>query len=118
MANGLEVRVPFLDHALLDLSAELAPEMILTRGVEKYVLREALKDVLPPRTRRRRKKPFMTPIGSWYLSGPGTELAGDYLSSLRYGASGLFDPVRRRSCGEGPWAGLNRGTEWWPSGSV
>lgn len=97
MANGVEVRVPFMDRDLLDLSTELAPGMLLHRGVEKYVLKEAVRDQVPALIRRRRKKPFFTPIASWYLDGPGRDLAGDYLSAGCVRRHGLFDPATVQS---------------------
>jgi asparagine synthetase B (glutamine-hydrolysing) len=56
------------------------------------VMKAALRDQVPGRIRRRRKKPFFTPIASWYLGGPGRELAGDYLSASCVRRAGLFDP--------------------------
>ena len=90
MANGIEVRVPFLDRHLIDLCSELSPEMLLHRGTEKYVLRRALQGVAPARVVRRRKRPFLTPIAPWYLSGPGRDLAEAYLSPATVRRVGLF----------------------------
>lgn len=93
MANGIEVRVPFLDRDVIDICAEIHPNMLVHLGTEKYVLKRAVADVLPKPIVRRRKKPFMTPISAWYLSGPGAELAGDHLSRSAVQRYGLFDPV-------------------------
>ena len=112
MAYGVEVRVPFMDRYLLDLSAELVPDLLLHWGVEKYVLRRALRGVVPEQIRRRRKKPFFTPVGSWYLSGPGRELAGDYLSETAVRKVGIFDAratqvLRERALkAAGTWDGM------------
>ncbi|MET8044299.1 asparagine synthase (glutamine-hydrolyzing) [Micromonospora sp. NPDC005215] len=93
MANGVEVRVPFMDRALLDLSARLDPRVLMRGTSEKHILKEALRDVVPAPIRRRRKKPFFTPITPWYLTGPGEELAATYLGPAAVRASGLFDPA-------------------------
>jgi asparagine synthase (glutamine-hydrolysing) len=93
MANGVEVRVPFMDRELLDLIPRVSPAMLVHRFREKHILKEALRDLLPPPIRRRRKKPFFTPIAPWYLSGPGEELAGTYLGAAGTRAAGIFDPA-------------------------
>ncbi|MGV9612496.1 asparagine synthase (glutamine-hydrolyzing) [Nocardia xishanensis] len=92
MAHGVEVRVPFLDRDVLDICAEIDPRMLMRLGTEKYVLKRAMADLLPKRIVRRRKKPFMTPVGPWYLSGPGAGLAADHLSRAAARRYGLFDP--------------------------
>ncbi|KAA0023052.1 asparagine synthase (glutamine-hydrolyzing) [Antrihabitans cavernicola] len=93
MAHGIEVRVPYLDRDVIDVCAELAPGMLLHRGTEKYVLKRATADILPKPITRRRKKPFMTPVGAWYLSGPGSDIAHDHLSRASVERYGIFDPA-------------------------
>lgn len=93
MANSIEVRVPFLDRDVIDICAEIHPNMLVHLGTEKYVLKRAVADVLPKQIVKRRKKPFMTPVGAWYLSGPGHELARDHLSRDAVRRYGIFDPV-------------------------
>ena len=112
MAHGIEVRVPFLDRDVIDVCSELEPSMLLNRGREKYVLKRAVRDVLPKAVVARRKKPFMTPVGPWYLSGAGEELAGDHLSQSAVRRYGLFDPVATENLWRtavekrGTWAGM------------
>ncbi|QLY28698.1 asparagine synthase (glutamine-hydrolyzing) [Nocardia huaxiensis] len=116
MAHSVEVRVPFLDRDVIDICAEIDPGMLVHLGTEKYVLKRAVADVLPKQIVRRRKKPFMTPVGGWYLSGPGAELAGDHLSQDAVRRYGLFDPVatekiwRTAVDGAGTWEGA--AAEW------
>jgi asparagine synthase (glutamine-hydrolysing) len=92
MASGIEVRVPFMDRQVLELCAELAPQLLMRRGIEKYIVKRSLRSYVPAQIRHRRKKPFFTPVGRWYLSGPGAELAAEYLSEARARRSGLFEP--------------------------
>ena len=47
MANSLELRVPFLDHKLVEFAAILPTELKLKGSTGKYLLREAMKNVLP-----------------------------------------------------------------------
>lgn len=116
MAHGIEVRVPFLDRDVLDVCAEIDPGMLVHLGTEKYVLKRAMAPLLPKPIVRRRKKPFMTPVGAWYLSGPGADLAADHLSRDAVRRYGLFDPevterIWRTAVEQpGTWAGST--AEW------
>lgn len=108
MANGVEVRVPFMDRALLDLVTRLHPTMLMHRTSEKHILKAAVRDVVPAMIRRRRKKPFFTPITPWYLSGPGRELAGTYLGAQLTRDAGIFDPAEVRRLHQAALAGTGR----------
>jgi asparagine synthase (glutamine-hydrolysing) len=59
MAHSLEVRVPFLDHELYDAAKWIPADFKMRKGLEKAVLRDAAKDVLPEDLRLRRKQGFM-----------------------------------------------------------
>ncbi|MFT5685031.1 MAG: asparagine synthase (glutamine-hydrolyzing) [Myxococcota bacterium] len=69
MAHGVEVRSPFLDYRLVELAADVPPEMKRAGLQSKIVLRAVAKDLLPAATLKRRKKGFGTPVGPW-LRGP------------------------------------------------
>ena len=65
MANSVELRVPFLDHKLLEFAASL-PENMKVRGfATKYVAKEALRDKLPTEILRRKKVGFPVPYEAW-----------------------------------------------------
>src|SRR5262249_50877696 len=65
MAASLESRVPFLDWKLVEFTTRM-PESLKLRGrTTKYVLRQAMKDVLPPEILKRRKIGFPVPLGTW-----------------------------------------------------
>ena len=65
MAHGLEARSPFLDHQLVEFSAQL-PENLKLRGLTgKYILRRSMKDLLPPSITSRPKKGFPLPLNPW-----------------------------------------------------
>jgi asparagine synthase (glutamine-hydrolysing) len=55
MAHSLEARVPFADLELLALAQRIGPERALAGGVEKAVLRESLRGVIPESIRTRKK---------------------------------------------------------------
>jgi len=91
MANSLEVRVPLLNNTMLDY-VDSTPNSLKLRGLTtKYILRRAVKDLLPRPILRRGKKGFNMPVAKW-LTGPLKNLAEDMLSEQRLRREGLFDP--------------------------
>lgn len=68
MANGVEARVPFLDGRVVEHMLSLPPSLKMRGFQEKALLRDAMSPLLPPRIRRRRKQPFMTPVAPWFFS--------------------------------------------------
>jgi len=59
MAHSLEARLPFLDHKLYDLAKWIPVDFKVRDGLEKAILRDAAKGVLPDDMRLRRKSGFM-----------------------------------------------------------
>src|SRR5206468_11925975 len=72
MANALEVRVPFLDHRLVECAFRIPGRWKIRALRGKRILRRAFRDVLPPEIRRRGKRGFEPPVGEWFR----TELRG------------------------------------------
>ncbi|MFB6308527.1 MAG: asparagine synthase (glutamine-hydrolyzing), partial [Haloarculaceae archaeon] len=66
MANSLEVRVPFLDTAVVEYAMSLPTEHKITARDSKRVLKRAFEDVLPPEILERDKQGFDMPIGAWF----------------------------------------------------
>ncbi|TCR64636.1 asparagine synthase (glutamine-hydrolyzing) [Bosea sp. BK604] len=92
MAHGIEGRFPFLDHRLVEFAAGLPPQMKLKGLVEKHILRDATKDLLPPAIGRRPKQPYRAPDSQSFV-GPGArDYVGAMLGSAAIGAGGLFNP--------------------------
>lgn len=69
MAVGLEARVPFLDHPLVEWANELRASVKLGNGQPKSLLRKIAAPYLPPEIIDRRKVGFSLPLGEW-LRGP------------------------------------------------
>lgn len=69
MAASLEARVPYLDHALVELLAGVPRETKLGTGPYKPVLRRAVEDVVPERVLNRSKHGFTVPVGEWFKQG-------------------------------------------------
>jgi asparagine synthase (glutamine-hydrolysing) len=66
MAHGLEVRAPFLDRELVELSLRL-PRRARVRGMSrKRALKAAVRDLLPPEVLHRRKRGFGVPLDRWF----------------------------------------------------
>ena len=78
MANSLEVRVPLLDHHVVELAFRIPGPEKLRRGVTKHVLKETFKDLLPPGHTRQPKSGFRDPHQP--LAPDGPELSGRPLS--------------------------------------
>ncbi|MFV3405961.1 asparagine synthase (glutamine-hydrolyzing) [Pseudomonas sp. NY15463] len=92
MAHSIEGRTPFLDHKLFQWLAKLPNEWKLRGDVEKYLLREAVKDIIPEEVYCRRKWPYITPP-MWVSKRSGTAMArliDTYLSRSALCTSGLF----------------------------
>ena len=96
MAQGLEVRVPLLDHTFVDWVSGLRPEDKLRRREGKFLFKQSLNEVLPNDILYRPKMGFAVPIGSWFR-GPLKNKVHSVLSGEGLGDSGFFDPDRLRS---------------------
>jgi asparagine synthase (glutamine-hydrolysing) len=90
MAASIESRVPFLDHKLVEFTARL-PERLKLRGwTTKYVLRRAMKNVLPEAILTRGKMGFPVPFGAW-LRGRHRGVLDEYVTGERARARAIFD---------------------------
>jgi asparagine synthase (glutamine-hydrolysing) len=105
MAASIESRVPFLDHPLVEWTARLPERLKLRGGTTKYILREAMRDILPPEILTRGKMGFPVPIGAW-LRGPYRSIVDELVLSPRALERRLFDAgairtlVQRHQSGE------------------
>ncbi len=91
MANSLEVRVPLLNRLLVEYAAYL-PHSFKLRGLTtKFLLRQALKGLLPDAILKRGKKGFNVPVAKWF-AGPLKPLLEELLSPQRLKQQGLFQP--------------------------
>ncbi|MEJ7576311.1 MAG: asparagine synthase (glutamine-hydrolyzing) [Pyrinomonadaceae bacterium] len=96
MAANLEVRVPFLNHELVELAARMPPDLKLRGMKRKYILKRAAEKLLPHDVVWRKKAGFGAPVRSW-LRGALRPLVEDLLSEDTIKRRGLFRPeeVRR-----------------------
>ena len=92
MAASLEVRVPYLDHSLVEFMAGV-PGSLKIRGTrKKYFLRRAFERDLPKEILRRRKSGFSLPVARW-LREDLRGLLEDTLSPSRLSRDALFEPA-------------------------
>jgi asparagine synthase (glutamine-hydrolysing) len=97
MAVSLEVRVPLLDHRVVEFGWRLPSNRLIAQGRGKLPLRSVLARYVPPALTERQKIGFGVPIGQW-LRGPLREWAQDLLSPSMLARDGLVaaEPVQRR----------------------
>jgi len=89
MAANLEVRVPFLNHEMIEMAARMPAELKLHGFKRKYILKRALEKLLPREVIWRKKAGFGAPVRSW-LRGPLRPLVDDLLSEESVTRRGLF----------------------------
>ena len=92
MANSLEGRSPFLDHTLMEFAARIPSRLKIRNGQSKWILKRALRGVLPESILHRRKMGFNLPLDSW-LRGELKEMAQELLLSRRSLDRGYFEPA-------------------------
>lgn len=95
MAHSLEVRVPLLDHRVIEFAWRLPRETLIRDGRTKRPLRDALARHVPVGLFERPKSGFAIPIGDW-MRGPWRDWAEDLLSETALEASGMLasGPIR------------------------
>ena len=113
MAWGLEARVPFLDHELVELAGRIPADHKLAHD-GKGVLKEAARLVIPPEVIDRPKGYFPVPALK-YLKGPYLELVRDALTNAKAKSRGLFRDDYIERLFESPETHITklRGSELW-----
>ncbi len=81
MAASLEARIPFLDKEIVNWASSIPSNIKLKGNIDKYILRLAMKDILPPEIVKRKKTGFGTPINLWLKTG-FNEASEDILERL------------------------------------
>ncbi len=96
MANSMESRPAFLDHKVAETAVGIPPELRIRGNTEKWVLREAMKNVLPEVLYKREKFAFMAPPGHTESNKRKAldELIDGYMNKDRIKNAGIFDEER------------------------
>jgi asparagine synthase (glutamine-hydrolysing) len=91
MAHSLEARVPFLDHEFIEFCAGIPPALKMKRLQEKYILRRAVKTLLPEQIVWRKKRGLRAPYDQW-LREQLPDFAVEMLSETNLSKKGYFHP--------------------------
>jgi asparagine synthase (glutamine-hydrolysing) len=91
MAHSLEVRVPLIDHKVVEFAAAIPPERHRRPG-SKAIFKRAMRGILPEAILDRPKHGFAVPLGSWFR-GRLSEFVRDRLLSGGQGPGAIFDPA-------------------------
>ena len=96
MASGIEGRVPFLDHELVEFAFSLPRKMHVRRLIGKYCLRQFAESVLPSDTANRKKMPFYVPMEGYFGNKKFIDMMEDLIGDDAVKRRGLFatDKVR------------------------
>ena len=102
MASSVELRVPFLDHEILEFAASLPPDYKVSGWETKRILKSAFADEIPAPILKRRKAGFPVPIESW-IEGDLKDFVHDHLLSERSLSRGYFEraELQRMLAGRG-----------------
>ena len=91
MAHSLEVRVPLLDHRLVEYSLGLMDDLKIRDGKSKYIFKKAISDFIPDEIKSRRKVGFVFPMKKWMRTEFAPQLRS-VLNSDRFHQRGIFNP--------------------------
>lgn len=97
MANGLEVRVPFLDHEVVKFAFQLPEDSKINRKMKKRIVQDAFRDRLPPELYRRPKHGFEVPLLSWLRTELKSTITNDLLNDQFVEEQGIFNVEEIRS---------------------
>jgi len=89
MAHSIEVRVPFLDHVVVEFAARIPPEWLLRDGQSKLILKRSMQELLPRSVLAKPKRGFAVPFGKWFR-GPLRDYVRDILLSERSRRRGIL----------------------------
>jgi asparagine synthase (glutamine-hydrolysing) len=81
MSTSIEARVPFLDHKLVEFTMDIPMEWKVKGGETKYLLKKALKDLLPNEILYRKKMGFAAPMAEWLRGEFGRRAEASVLNS-------------------------------------
>lgn len=112
-SQGIEGRSPLFDRRVVDHAFATPPTYKLRGSAEKWILKEAVRDLLPGTVVDRPKSGMRVPVQQW-LTGPLRDLGNDLLLSRQAVGRGLFRPdtVRTWMKGEGALLPRQGGKLW------
>jgi asparagine synthase (glutamine-hydrolysing) len=98
MSHGLEVRVPFLNHDLVDFAFSLPVESKINGKIKKRILQDTFQSFLPDKLYRRPKKGFEVPLLKWFRNELSGRINKDLLDAHFIKEQGIFsyDQLKKR----------------------
>jgi len=97
MANSLEVRVPFLDHEVVEFACSLPEHFKINGQMRKRIVQDAFRPMLPPELYQRPKQGFEVPLLKWFRTELRSMLHSDLLHVDFIAEQGIFSPAKVRS---------------------
>jgi asparagine synthase (glutamine-hydrolysing) len=97
MTYGLELRLPFLDHHLVEFALSLPPSYWFLHGRTKGIVREAMKGRMSDEVRLAAKRSIQAPQGPWLRREPMRSYIESLLGSESFAARGLFDVAKAKA---------------------
>lgn len=91
MANSLEVRVPFLDHRVVEFAFSLPGDYKVTKDMKKRILQDAFRDILPAELYKRPKHGFEVPLLKWFRGELRSMIDNDLLADDFIKEQNIFD---------------------------
>ena len=93
MAHSLEVRLPFLDHNLIELAFRVPPSLKNNGLRDKIIERKIASKILPPEVTHRRKNPFFLPMEFFFEHPQIRRLIAETLNEAQVRKRGYFEPA-------------------------
>jgi asparagine synthase (glutamine-hydrolysing) len=117
MANGVEIRMPFMDHRIVSFAFALPWTSKIRKGFSKAIIRDAVAQFMPEKVAYRKTKiGFNSPIVDW-MQGPLKNFMLDMISSSTFKECRLIDPIvvanKIRSVIDNPDAKFSEGEYAW-----
>jgi asparagine synthase (glutamine-hydrolysing) len=97
MANGLEVRVPFLDHEVVQFAFSLPADSKINRHMKKRLVQDAFRELLPAELYQRPKRGFEVPLLKWFQTELRSKIENHWLQDTYIEQQGIFDVTATRA---------------------
>ena len=94
MANSLEIRLPYLDHRVIDFAARLPSKWKINGLDEKYLLKRSFSGLIPDRIKSRPKQPYRAPVREVFFGDHAENSINEMLTESSLKEAGIFNPDR------------------------
>ncbi|MCF8261498.1 MAG: asparagine synthase (glutamine-hydrolyzing) [Melioribacteraceae bacterium] len=115
MAASVEGRVPFLDHKFVEMCMSIDPKLKLKNKTDKYLLKQAVKDILPPEIIYRRKDGFTIPLKQLFqndFENYSTEVIREFNKATNLFDEKYINTIFAQNLSSDKWTMLNLAA-WW-----